>query len=53
MLRIYATTDGGPVDAATLKLPYLKIGDVNQLDLDSPVTLLGYPGVSGRPTRSQ
>src|SRR5262249_2245642 len=47
VLRIYATTDGGPVDAASLRLPYLKVGDVSQVRLDSPVTLLGYPGVSG------
>jgi putative serine protease PepD len=47
VLRIYATTDGGPVDPSTLHLPYLKIGDVSSVQLDSPVTLFGYPGVSG------
>jgi putative serine protease PepD len=46
VVAIYATASGQPVDPSTLKLPYLPIGNVNNVQLDEPVTVLGYPGVS-------
>ena len=47
VLRIYASASGQPVSPASLHLPYLMTGDVGSLQLDEPVTVLGFPGVSG------
>ena len=47
ILRIYATSSGQPVDPATLRLPFLALGKVGSIQLAQPVTVLGYPGVSG------
>jgi putative serine protease PepD len=46
VVQIYATTSGASVDPATLHLPYLPLGDVGAIQLDQPVTVIGYPGVS-------
>jgi putative serine protease PepD len=46
VVQIYATTSGTPIDPATLDLPYLPLGNVGALQLDQPVTVIGYPGVS-------
>lgn len=46
VVAIYATTSGQPVNPASLNLPYLPIGNVNSVQLDESVTVLGYPGVS-------
>ena len=47
IIRIYATSSGQPVTPASLHLPYLTLGNVGSLQLDQPVTILGFPGVSG------
>jgi putative serine protease PepD len=47
VIRIYATTSGRPVSPASLHLPYLTLGNVGSLQLDQPLTVLGFPGVSG------
>ena len=47
VVRIYATSGGQPVSPATLHLPYLTAGSAGSLQLDQPVTVLGFPGVSG------
>lgn len=47
IIRIYATSSGQPVTPASLHLPYLTPGNVGSLQLDQPVTVLGFPGVSG------
>jgi putative serine protease PepD len=47
IVRIYATSSGQPVSPASLHLPYLALGNVGALQLDEPVTVLGFPGVSG------
>jgi putative serine protease PepD len=47
VLRIYATNSGRPVAPASLHLPHLALGDVASLQLDQPVTVLGFPGISG------
>ena len=46
VVQIYATSNGTPVNPNTLHLPYLTLGNVSQLNLDQPVTVLGFPGVS-------
>ena len=47
VVRIYATSSGRPVAPASLHLPHLTLGDVDSLQLDQTVTVLGFPGVSG------
>jgi putative serine protease PepD len=47
VLRIYATSSCRPVAPASLHLPHLALGDVASLQLDQPVTVLGFPGISG------
>jgi Trypsin-like peptidase domain len=46
VVQIYATNTGQLVDASSLHLPYLKVGDPSTLQLNSQVTVLGFPGVS-------
>ena len=46
VVQIYATIDGKPVNPGSLHLPYLTVGNVRALQLDQPVTVLGFPGVS-------
>lgn len=46
---IHVTTDydGNPVEASTLNLPHVPLGDSDQLNLGDPLTILGYPGIGG------
>lgn len=46
VVAIYATANGQPVNPSSLNLPYLPVGNVANAQLDEPVTVLGYPGVS-------
>ena len=46
VVQVYATSDGTPVKPGTLHLPYLALGDDTAVQLDQPVTVLGFPGVS-------
>jgi len=46
VVQIYATIDGKPVSPGSLHLPYLTIGNVRALQLDQPVTVLGFPSVA-------
>jgi putative serine protease PepD len=46
VVQIYATIDGKPVSPGSLHLPYLTVGDVRALQLDQPVTVLGFPSVA-------
>jgi len=46
VVQIYATASGKPVSPGSLHLPYLTLGNVAALQLDQPVTVLGFPGVS-------
>jgi putative serine protease PepD len=46
VVQIYATSDGTPVEDKTLHLPYLGLGDDDAVQLDQPVTVLGFPGVA-------
>ncbi|HMG65394.1 MAG TPA: serine protease, partial [Streptosporangiaceae bacterium] len=44
--QIYASSGGKPVRRQSLHLPYLAVGNVAQVQLDEPVTVLGFPGVA-------
>lgn len=47
VVRIYATADGDPVDAGSLDLPTMPLGDSDDLQTGDDVTVLGFPGISG------
>ncbi len=46
VVQIYATSSGQPVSPGSLHLPYLPLGTATALQLDQPVTVLGFPGVA-------
>jgi putative serine protease PepD len=46
VVKIYATSNGTPVNPATLHLPYLTTGNDAAVQLDQTVTVLGFPGVA-------
>jgi putative serine protease PepD len=46
VVQIYATADGTPVNPDTLHLPYFALGNDAAVQLDQPVTVLGFPGVA-------
>ena len=46
VLQIYATASGKPVSPGSLHLPYLTLGNMDALQLDQPLTVLGFPGVA-------
>jgi len=46
VVKIYAASDGTPVNSATLHLPYLTLGNDAAVQLDQTVTVLGFPGVA-------
>ncbi len=46
VVQIYATADGQPVNPDTLHLPYFTLGNDAAVQLDQPVTVLGFPGVA-------
>jgi len=46
VVQIDATSDGRPLNPASLRLPYLPLGNVKNVQLDQPVTVLGFPGVA-------
>jgi len=46
LVQIDATSNGTPVNPATLHLPYLPLGGDTGVQLDQPVTVLGFPGVA-------
>lgn len=46
VVQIYASSGGKPVSRQSLRLPYLAVGNVRKVQLDQPVTVLGFPGVA-------
>jgi putative serine protease PepD len=46
VIQIYATASGKPLDPGSLHLPYYTLGNVAKLQLDQPLTVLGFPGVA-------
>ncbi len=47
VIRIVADIDGHPIDPNALHLPFVALGDSDQLHLGDPLTVLGYPGIGG------
>jgi putative serine protease PepD len=46
VVQIYAASGGTAVSPSSLHLPYLAVGNVAAVQLDQPVTVLGFPGVA-------
>jgi putative serine protease PepD len=46
VIQIYATASGKPVNPGSLHLPYYTLGNVAKLQLDQPLTVLGFPAVA-------
>jgi putative serine protease PepD len=46
IVQIYATSSGTPVNPDALHLPYFTLGNDATVQLDQPVTTLGFPGVA-------
>jgi serine protease Do len=47
VLAIVATTEGSPIDREELALPFVELGDSDQIGLGEELIVLGFPGVGG------
>lgn len=47
VIKIVSDLSGNPVDATSLNLPVVKLGDSDKLTLGDKLTILGYPGIGG------
>ncbi|MCW5875278.1 MAG: trypsin-like peptidase domain-containing protein [Anaerolineales bacterium] len=47
VIQITHNYDGSPVNAASLNLPYVSLGNADALNLGDELTILGYPGIGG------
>lgn len=47
VLRVVSDLEGQPVDHTELGLPFVPLGDADQLTLGDEITILGYPGIGG------
>jgi hypothetical protein len=47
VIKIMTDLQGTPIDHAALNLPYIPLGDADNLRLGDQVTILGYPGIGG------
>lgn len=47
VIKIVGDLSGNPIDAASLNLPVVKLGDSDKLTLGDKLTILGYPGIGG------
>jgi S1-C subfamily serine protease len=47
VIRVTADLDGNPIDYASLNLPAVPLGDSDSLELGTPISILGYPGIGG------
>lgn len=48
VIRIVSDMNGTLLDNATLNLPYVPLGDADNLRLGDAITILGYPGIGGQ-----
>jgi len=47
VIRLSGYLDGSKFDAAKLNLPYLEMGDSDELEIGDTITIFGYPGIGG------
>ena len=45
LLQIRQDIDGRPLDPRTLTLPFVELGDSDEIQLDETIFVLGYPGI--------
>jgi putative serine protease PepD len=46
VVQIYADAQGHPIEASTLNLPTMSVGDSDKLNVGDQVSVVGFPGVS-------
>jgi S1-C subfamily serine protease len=47
VIRITKTTDQSPVDPVDLNLPFVEVGDSDQIEVGDDLNVFGYPGIGG------
>lgn len=47
VIKISTDLNGNPVDTASLNLPFIPLGNADDLSLGDSITILGYPGIGG------
>lgn len=47
LIRIVSDLDGDPVDTESLELPFVELGDSDQVQLGESVRVFGFPGIGG------
>lgn len=47
VLEVVATVEGDPVDREELDLPFVELGDSDQIGLGEDLIVLGFPGIGG------
>lgn len=47
VIQIISTIDGTSVDPNSLNLPFVELGDSNQIHVGDHVSIFGYPGIGG------
>jgi S1-C subfamily serine protease len=47
VIRVTSDLDGNPVDYLSLNLPSVPLGNSDDLELGTPIRILGYPGIGG------
>ncbi|NDJ84595.1 MAG: hypothetical protein GYB66_01805 [Chloroflexi bacterium] len=53
ILRISNYLDGRQIDPRTLQLPFVELGNSNQVQLDDTLVVFGYPGIANEPVQAQ
>ena len=48
MIQITATLDGTNINPSSLNLPYVQLGNSDDLHVGDPLEVIGYPGVGGK-----
>ncbi|HRQ22581.1 MAG TPA: serine protease, partial [Anaerolineales bacterium] len=47
VIQITASTNGAPVDTSSLNLPYVELGDSDQIRIGDTVNIFGFPSIGG------
>ena len=47
VVQVSSTLDGGTVDRSRLTLPYVELGDSNEIHIGDPLNIFGFPGIGG------
>jgi serine protease Do len=47
VIQITASTNGAPIDTSSLNLPYVELGDSDQIRIGDTVNIFGFPSIGG------